>query len=218
MKQALLCIFDCQKSIIENIYFLASIGTTVITFILLIYARSQLKSILLARESEAKINQENTNINAAKFYYKLKNDFFTEGTRELIRLFEHKLLLFKSLKSRSDDFTYYFEVDKDRLLLINSEIELVKPSKLIFTSNEVDDLLLGHLEDLGVLFYQKIISKELIYDGYEYYISEIGDNDQIQAYVCAIRKEKNDEDYYEKFEKLFVEFNPSKQKGFNCEK
>jgi hypothetical protein len=59
-----------------------------------------------------------------------------------------------------------------------------------YSPYEVDDLLLGHFEDFAMLEQQGVVSAEMIYDMFSYYIERTWTNEAVQAYV----RDEQDED------------------------
>ena len=74
-----------------------------------------------------------------------------------------------------------------------------------YSTYEIDDLILGPLEDLGSLeaAKEKLVSFDLIYDFFSWYICRIWGNEEIQRYVRDARSErKGAEDLYTRLESL----------------
>lgn len=139
----------------------------------------------------------------ADFAHRFKNDFFTEETRHLFMLFEYELLTLKKESFKSDKPKLaYFEIEctkydsKSAFLL--SLIEM-KPR---YTSCEIDDLLLGHFEDLGLFLKKGLLDIETIYEGFSYYIKTIHENDQIDNYIMWNR-EPGGQDIYDNFDYVY---------------
>ncbi|HEY5123179.1 MAG TPA: hypothetical protein VIK14_05535, partial [Ignavibacteria bacterium] len=100
---------------------------------------------------------------------------------------------------------HYFELNHEKLEkypILKKYPSIEKTS--IIPSNEVDDLLLGHFEDLGIYLENKMLTLNFIYEGFEYYVKTIWKNEQIQKYITEIRKsKKEDKDFYDKFESIY---------------
>jgi hypothetical protein len=169
-------------------------GTMIIavgTFILAFIAWTQLK----------KANK----ISKADFDQRFKNDFFNEKTRQLFMLFQYDLMVFKreSVSNTNDEFPY-FEVDHTQFdanpifAIASAEI------KYRYSAYEIDELLLGHFEDLGLFCKKSLMDIEFIYEGFGYYIEKIHNNEQIQNYICWTREEEDEgEDIYDNFDYIF---------------
>src|ERR1700722_15044937 len=104
--------------------------------------------------------------NRSDFLYKLKKDFFTEVETELIFLIENDLLIFNPQTPSFDT------VEKNG----------VKPEKDAFTTNTIDDVLLGPLEDVGLYWNLKALSFNEVYEIFDYYIRSVVENKAIGEY------------------------------------
>jgi hypothetical protein len=150
-------------------------------------------------------------ISNADFAHRFKNDFFNEKTQQLFMLFDYNLILFKTKSvSNADDEFPYFEVDKTQFDANPIYAIGLSKIKYHYTAYEIDDLLLGHFEDLGLFCKKKLMDIEFIYEGFDYYIEGIHENKQIQNYLDWIRDNKEtkegeeaEEDIYDNFDYLF---------------
>src|SRR4030042_558030 len=98
----------------------------------------------------------------ADFALKFKHDFFTEEARELIMLLEHELLEFKI----GEDGMAYFELIKKENRSEHSGVtcyDFVRESRNKYSSYEIDDFLLSHLEDLGMFEFKGILDIDYVY-------------------------------------------------------
>ncbi|HVA96036.1 MAG TPA: hypothetical protein VND99_00110 [Candidatus Acidoferrales bacterium] len=109
----------------------------------------------------------------ADFIHRFKNDFFTHATRQIIKLIDQNKLKFDS---KTGDF--------------NNDI----------SSYDVDDLILGHFEDLGIFEKKGYIDIEEIYELFDYYIENTWENSAIQEYL---EKLSNGSDIYDNFKYLY---------------
>ena len=144
-----------------------AIGTMIIaigTFILAYIAWTQLKKGNL--------------ISQADFDQRFKNDFFKEKTQQLFMLFQYDLIEFKT----EDEFPY-FEVDSAKIDANPIFKIYLAENKYRYSAYEIDELLLGHFEDLGFFCKKGLMDIEFIYEGFSYYIEEIHKNKQIQNYI-----------------------------------
>lgn len=119
--------------------------------------------------------------NRSDFLYKLKKDFFTEVETELIFLIENDLLIFNAQTPSFDT------VEKNG----------VKPEKDAFTTNTIDDVLLGPLEDVGLYWNLKALSFNEVYEIFDYYIRSVVENKAIGEYIDWVRKDPGNEDIYD---------------------
>ena len=120
--------------------------------------------------------------NRSDFLYRLKKDFFTEAETELVFLVENDLLLFSP-----SNFPRFDTVEKNG----------VKPAKDMITTNAVDDVLLGPLEDVGLYWELKALSFQEVYEIFDYYIRLVVENKAIREYIDWVRKEPEGEDIYD---------------------
>lgn len=85
---------------------------------------------------------------SADFILRLKKDFFQEETRTLIHLFDSDFLKYTERGKEA-----FFQVEEARIagsgLPQDLKERLLK--KKVYSAYDVDDLLLGHFEDLGML-------------------------------------------------------------------
>ncbi len=180
----------------------------------IISALGTLFVVYLAYSQLTKFN----NTTKADFAHRIKSDFFTKKTRNLFRLFDYEVIDFipneiKNEAGETDGFFPYFEVNTEELMDINSKI---KCKKTMYLSDEIDDLLLGHFEDIGIFRDKGVLDDFYVREEFEYYISKIGSNSAIRQYIEHIRrKEKEKEnEIYDKFEKLFLKIDPTHMRFF----
>ena len=129
-------------------------ATALFTLVLVLVAWKQLRD--LARTSRS------------DFLYRLKKDFFTGTQTEFIFLLENDLLVFRPVP-----FPRFDTTEKNGL----------KPEKDMFTTEVVDNVLLGPLEDVGVYWQSK--SRLVV------------ENEAIHEYVDWLREQPGNEDLYD---------------------
>jgi hypothetical protein len=142
-------------------------ATAVLTLALVLVAWRQLRGLADTSRSE--------------FLYKLKKDFFTEAETELMFLVENDLLVFNQLTPAFDT------VEKNG----------IRPTKDAITTNVVDDVLLGPLEDVGLYWETNALSLNEVYEIFDYYVRSVVDNKAIREYIDWCRKEEDDGDTYD---------------------
>ena len=80
----------------------------------------------------------------------------------------------------------YFRADEGRITA--SSLPEVLKTRLTerkeFSCYEIDDVLLGHFEDLHSLWKRKLLDLGLIYEGFSWYIERCGDNCAIRRYIA----------------------------------
>jgi hypothetical protein len=150
-------------------------------------------------------------ISQADFDQRFKNDFFKEKTQQLFMLFQYNLLVFKTEPIIDNDYEFpYFELDSKKIDANPIYSMYLPEHKYRYSSYEIDELLLGHFEDLGLFYRKKLMDIEFIYSGFSYYIEEIHENDEIKKYIEWSKKnEGNEDDYaedtFEDFDLIFKE-------------
>jgi hypothetical protein len=176
-------------------------GTMIIAFVTFIVA-------LIAWRQLGKTNK----ISKADFAHRFKNDFFNERTRQLFMLFDYNLMVFKteSVSSIDDEFPFFevnhIQFNKNPIFTTDFTLTKIKDR---YSAYEVDDLLLGHFEDLGLFYKNSLMDIGFIYEGFGYYIEEIHKNKQIQKYITWMtdreKKENKEalEDIYDNFDYIF---------------
>jgi hypothetical protein len=137
-----------------------------------------------------------TNVNSAEFIYKLKKDFFTKEARNLMTLIE-----LDALKYVNDEKLPYFIVLEERIAELPEEIKKELLNKRFYTVYEIDDILLGHFEDIGIFEQSGILDIKMIYEEFSWYIETVYKNCEIQRYIEHERA--NDKEIYNKFEYIY---------------
>ena len=185
--------YDVIVSIIKNNYILCRIDwTAVFTLCLLIVAWTQLR----------KINKNSS----ADFLHRFKNDFFNDKTRLLILLAEYDCLHY--VKPKEEGIPYY-EIVLDNIKDEKSKNETKRKIEKFINGNyiidvyEIDDLLLGHFEDMGILNKKKVLTIEMIYEAFSTYIKICWENKQVREYIQHQREEEKNWDLYDKFEDIY---------------
>jgi hypothetical protein len=118
------------------------------------------------------------NVNNAEFIYKLKKDFFTKEARNLMTLIQ-----LDALKYVNDEKLPYFIVLEERIAELPEEIKKELLNKRFYTVYEIDDILLGHFEDIGIFEQSGILDNKMIYEEFAWYIETIYKNREIQRYI-----------------------------------
>ena len=117
----------------------------------------------------------------ADFAHRLKNDFFTDETRELMMLFSMGFIEFLNNENKDDEDSVnktisefvHFKVNNDAIKRLNTILSSngeKKEYKKFYTDSEIDDLLLGHMEDIGFLLKQGSIDILATYELFGDYI------------------------------------------------
>ncbi len=134
------------------------------------------------------------------FILNLKGDFFKDETRLLVQLIDNDWLKFVEKRNLGES---YFQVDDPAIQAseLHDQLKNRLLAKRIYSVYDLDDLLLGHFEDLGLLEKEGLIRLEMIYGVFSWYIEVTWENREIQKYVRAQREE--DEGIYEDFEYIY---------------
>lgn len=159
-----------------------SMLTTVTTIVLAWVAYRQLSDLARTGKSD--------------FLYKLKKDFFTAEVRQLVFLMENDFLEF-----RSGDIPY-FAIVPGKDLEAQSRMKELAISETTVSTYVVDDLLLGPLEDVGILLKRNMLSLEEVYEQFESYVQLCADNHAVGAYLKLSRSGEDNEDVYDGLEYL----------------
>ncbi len=131
------------------------------------------------------------NISNADFMLRRADNFFQPETRKLIQLIEDAYLRFEERNPFRDS---YFVPDEAKITSsgLHNDLKQNLLAKRAYSTYEIDDLVLGPLEDLGALEADRrgLISFDLIYDFFSWYICRIWENEEIKRYVNGARKER----------------------------
>jgi len=138
-------------------------------------------------------------IASAEFLHKLKLDFFVEETQQLFILIDNDLLKF--IDGRLPKFR----------VIKNGKYKEVasswKTKKDFYAPYEIDDLVLGHFEDLGSLERSGIVDIQMVYDSFSWYIETAWKTHAIKDYLIWHERPENDEtdmtDVYENYKYIY---------------
>lgn len=138
----------------------------------------------------------------ADFAKRFVESFFTEETRGLFALLMNSALEFKILEINAKDGKKidelpFLEIKKDIASQLKGVID-VPSGKSGYSAFEIDDLLLGHLDDIGWYEKHKLIDPDTIEEMFGYYIDECFKNEEIQKYL----KQKCNKGKFQNFKRL----------------
>ncbi len=131
------------------------------------------------------------------FLYKLKKDFFTEETRRLIFLIENELLEFRSTSIP------YFQVVQPKDADTQSRMRELGITGSTVNTCLIDDVLLGPLEDVGVLLSRNLVSLDEAYEQFDSYVQICAEDKAIGQYLSWSREGEDDEDVFDHFQMLY---------------
>lgn len=175
----------------DSFLFGATAATALFTLILVFVGWSQLTGINATSSGD--------------FIHKLKIDYFRESTRKLFHLIEQDCIIFNKNISSSGIDNSFFEVDKDKISNSSLPDDIKKDllTKIFYSTYEIDDLLLGHFEDIGLFEKTKVMDIDMVYEEFDYYIFITHENGQIKRYLEYCREGENNDDIYDKFSYIY---------------
>ncbi len=149
-----------------------------------------------------------TGINATSscdFIHRFKKDYFRKSTRRLFYLIEHECIIFNENSSPSDIDDSFFKVDKDKVSNSNLPDDIKRDllTKTSYSTYEIDDLLLGHFEDVGLFEKTNVVNIDMVYEEFDYYICITHENKEIKKYLEYCRKGDGNDDIYDKFSDIY---------------
>ncbi len=128
---------------------------------------------------------------SADFIHRVDNDFFTHETRILVSLIDCGALEFNDKAESSDDIEVrpYFEINQDKLKKSKLPEEVIQrlSEKKYYSTWEIDDLLLGHFENIGMLEQKRVVNFQMVYDVFSWYLETIWKDDHIKKYITYCR-------------------------------
>lgn len=130
-------------------------------------------------------------ISSADFIYKLNTIFFTNDTRTLMSLIDCDALAFTIQPEKLNDpdnntqLQPYFEVIESQITYTKLPPQIQKSliDTKYYSMWQIDDLLLGHFEDIGRLEQRGIIDFQMIYDVFSWYITTVWQYTPIKEYI-----------------------------------
>lgn len=133
---------------------------------------------------------------SADFIHKLKSDFFRPETRVLVSLLECNALKYcpnnEGGEANSAKGMPYFEVDESELnkAKLPQDIGQSLSKNKYYSAWDLDDMLLGHFEDIGMLEQRAIIDFQMVYDEFSGYIETAWDDAHIKKYIMDQRMQE----------------------------
>ena len=85
-----------------------------------------------------------------------------------------------------------------------------KEIKDIYSAFEIDDDLLGYFEDIGNYTERGLLDSEMVYELFDWYIGEIGSNEEVIKYINWQRSDGDD--IYSGFEGIYRKLYPDRPK------
>ncbi len=141
----------------------------------------------------------NINITSSTdFFHRLTKDFFTPETRILMSLIECKALKYikphplSGEEITDDGLTEsqpYFEVKQNMVdkTKLPEELKADLTKKNYYSTWDVEDLILNHFEDIGLLEYNGTVDFYMVYAGFSYYFETVWSNNDIKKHINYYR-------------------------------
>ena len=116
----------------------------------------------------------------ADFIRRFADDFFNEQARDLVTLLDNEALTFE------DDATFpYFVIDEEKVRrfgIAEKKRDELQARKR-YSPYEVDDFLLGHLQDIGLFWTRGLVDMKDVCSYFYWYIHTTWKNPEIRKYV-----------------------------------
>jgi uncharacterized membrane protein len=161
--------------------------TAVVTLALIWLGIEQLQGLSETARKQAETAAASARTSDADFILRRADHFFRSETRTLYHLIEDAYLLFEEKRPLRDSC---FILDEAKLTNLHDEIKKTLVAKRVYSTYDIDDLILGSLEDLATLEMNGIITFSLIYEFFSWYICRAWENSEIRRYVHAARTER----------------------------
>jgi hypothetical protein len=141
---------------------------------------------------------------SADFIHRLKEDFFTEKTRTLIHLIHRGYIKFVE-EYKGGERIYFFNINEEKIKSsgLPDEIIVRLTKEKVYSTYEMDDLVLGHFEDVGFLEKKGLVDIEMVENQFSWYIGVVFENPEIQAYLKS-QTEYISSDIYENFKYIYI--------------
>jgi hypothetical protein len=133
----------------------------------------------------------------ADFVFRLKSEFFNEKSRRLIFLIEEDLLEFVPEGESGYFLIKGYSSEDTRARISHLGFEGPKIS-----SQEIDDLILGILEDVGLFQRKGVIDLEDVYVIFDTYVMDCLDSQAIEEYLKFSREGGENRDVWAEFRLL----------------
>jgi uncharacterized membrane protein len=161
--------------------------TAIVTLALIWLGIEQLQGLSETAQKQAETAAASGRTSDADFILRRADHFFRSETRTLYHLIEDAYLLFEEKKPLRDSC---FILDETKITNLHDEIKKSLSERSVYSTYEIDDLILGPLEDLATLEANNVITFSLIYKFFSWYICRTWENSEIRRYVHAVRNER----------------------------
>jgi len=133
----------------------------------------------------------------ADFIFRLKSEFFNDKSRRLIFLIEEDLLEFVP-----EGESGYFIIKDYSSEKVRERISHLGFDGPRISSQEIDDLILGILEDVGMFERKGVIKLEDVYIIFDTYVMDCMDSPAINEYLKFSRQGEGNRDVWAEFRLL----------------
>jgi hypothetical protein len=140
---------------------------------------------------------------SADFMLRMRDGFFREETRILVHLIDNGWLKFVDKTENGSSIEYpFFKVDDREIEAagLHEEIRERLLKRRTYSVYDMDDLILGHFEDLGTLWEAGVLNIDTIYQMFSWYMEITWENSEIHRYIQTQKQESAE--LYSKFERL----------------
>jgi hypothetical protein len=123
----------------------------------------------------------------ADFGKRFADSFFTTETRELFTLLMNSALKFQVMDifdkdGKKIDYLPIFTIDRE----VARQLEIVvkvESTRTAYSAFDMDDLLLGHFDDIGWYENEKLMDRGAIQGTFGYYVTTAYKNEEVQKYL-----------------------------------
>ena len=122
-------------------------------------------------------------VSQADFAFRFIESFFTSDTRTLFTLLMNSGVIFEILEISDENDRLPCLKIKANVAQQLSGFLLLPKDKIGYTAQEVDDFLLGQLEILGRYVRDGLISYDIAYSTFGYYVKKTYENEEIKKYL-----------------------------------
>jgi hypothetical protein len=143
--------------------------------------------------------QELVKTSKADFLERMKREFFAIESRRFIFLIEHGLLIFNVSK----DNIGFFSVKPTGSSVLRDAMRELLVDREIYTTFEMDDVLLGPLEDVASFEKMGNVDLKAVYLVFGQYVNDVMENDAIREYIEWARVDDRAPDIYDGLEELY---------------
>ena len=119
----------------------------------------------------------------ADFIHKLNGDFFNADMRRIMQSLQDRRAVFDENGGKP---------------------RYIEDAETLFTSYELDDLLLGPLENVAIFERIGAVKLDAVYDVFGYYILVVWEHPEVQRYIEWQRQQPCSWDVYERLENLHL--------------